>query len=158
MKALDLIATARLLAINPRQGCPPETDLRRAVSTAYYAMFHSLAECCANTIAGGREANRGSDAWLRVYRALEHGTAKRRCDDRAEILKFPAEIRRFATTFSEMQQRRHLADYAPDAAFDREGVLQRINESEGAIRLFDKAPIADRRAFAVHVLVAVRRN
>lgn len=158
MKALDLIAAARLLATHPRRGRPPEANLRRAVSTAYYALFHSLAECCADSLAGRPRANRSSDAWLRVYRALDHGTAKRRCNDQAEIEKFPPEIQNFAAWFSEMQQSRHLADYAPDADFDREEVAQLITESEDAIRKFENVSPQQRRAFAIHVLVAVRRN
>lgn len=158
MNALDLIAAARLLATHPRLGRPPEANLRRAVSTAYYALFHSLAECCADTITGKRQGNRNSDAWLRVYRALEHGTAKRRCDDKVEIEKFPPEIRNFAAWFSEMQQKRHQADYAPDADFGREETNQLITEAEDAIRGLDNVPVQQRRAFAVHVLMPVRRS
>lgn len=158
MNALDLIATARLLATHPRRGRPPEANLRRAVSTAYYALFHSLAECCADAIAGRRRPNRSSDAWLRVYRALDHGTANRRCHDQTEIGKLPPEIQNFAAWFSEMQQRRHLADYAPDANFDREEAAHLITETEDAIRRFENVPPQHRRAFAVHVLIAVRRN
>ena len=158
MDALDLIAAARLLATHPRLGRPPEANLRRAVSTAYYALFHSLAECCADTITGKRQANRNNDAWFRVYRALEHGAAKRRCDDQAEIDKFPAEIQNFAARFSEMQRNRHQADYAPDASFHREQTTQLITESEDAIRGLNNVPVQQRRAFAVHVLMAVRRS
>ena len=158
MNAHDLIAAARLLATHPRRGRPPEANLRRAVSTAYYALFHSLAECCADTIAGRRRANRSSNAWLRVYRALDHGTAKRRCNDQEEIRKFPPEIQNFAAWFSEMQRRRHIADYAPDADFDREETTQLITETEDAIRRFDNLSTQHRRAFAVHILMSPRRN
>ena len=115
-------------------------------------------QACADTITGKRQANRNSDAWLRVYRALEHGVARRRCDDQAEIDKFPPEIRNFAARFSEIQQKRHWADYAPDAGFYREETSQLITEAEDAIRGLDNVPIQQRRAFAVHVLMPVRRS
>ena len=51
MKSRDLIETARSLTeISLRR--PSQANLRRAVSTAYYAMFHCLAGCAANLIIG----------------------------------------------------------------------------------------------------------
>ena len=158
MQALDFIATARLLAGHPSRGRPLETNLRRAISTAYYALFHCLAECCADMIVGGPGANRNRAAWLRVYRALQHGTARDRCLERNAIANFSAELRGFAQVFADMQPLRNSADYDPDAEFSRNAVIQYINESENAIRLFPNASITDRRAFAVHVLVSARRN
>ena len=48
---------------------------RRAVSTAYYAMFHTLAELCADELLGAGSDTR-SEEYIRVYRSLEHGTLK----------------------------------------------------------------------------------
>ncbi len=135
-----------------------ETDLRRAVSTAYYALFHCLAECCADTIVGGRSANRSRLSWVRVYRALSHGAARDRCHDRTEIVGLSREILDFADTFVEMQQRRHRADYDPEAYFTRTEVLQQISQVENVILRFTRAPIVDRRSFAVHALMSGRRN
>ena len=158
MQALDFIATARHLAGHPSRGRPLETSLRRAVSTAYYALFHCLAECCANTVVGGPGSNRNRAAWLRVYRGLQHGTARDRCLERNVIANFPVEIRDFARKFSDMQPLRNSADYNPDAEFSRKNVILHINESEDAIRRFPNTPIADRRAFAVHILMSPRRT
>lgn len=158
MQALDFIAAARLLATHPRRGRPPETNLRRAVSTTYYGLFHCLAECCADTLVGGPGSNRSRAAWLRVYRGLQHGTARERCLEQNVIANFPVELRVFAQVFADMQPLRNQADYNPDAEFSRKNVILLINESENAIRGFPNAPIADRRAFAVHVLMAPRRN
>ena len=61
----DLIETARgLTELSPRR--PTQANLRRAVSTAYYAMFHCLASSAANLLIGGR---RGT-AWHQVYHTL----------------------------------------------------------------------------------------
>ena len=158
MQALDFIATARLLAGPAGPGRPLETNLRRAVSTAYYGLFHCLAESCANMVVGGPGSNRNRAAWLQVYRGLQHGTARNRCLERNVIANFPDEIRDFAQTFADMQPLRNGADYDPDAEFSRKNVIQSINEAEDAILRFPNAPIADRRAFAVHVLMAARRN
>ena len=95
---------------------------------------------------------------MRVYRALNHGTARTRCQEEAEIDKFPIEIRDFADSFVEMQQRRHRADYDPEANFTRTEVLQQISLVEAIILRFIQAAIRDRRAFAVHVLMGARRS
>ena len=158
MQALDFIVTTKLLAVQPSRGRPLETNLRRAVSTAYYALFHCLAECCADTLVGGPGARRSRDAWRQIYRAVQHGRARERCIEISTLARFPAEIQNFAQVFANMQPLRHRADYDPDAEFSRNPVIQSINDAENAIRLFPNAPIADRRAFAVHVLVDARRN
>ena len=71
MKAHDLIATARsLTGLDPRK--PTQANLRRAVSTAYYAVFHLLARTAADLLIGRTH----NSAWHLAYRALEHGNAK----------------------------------------------------------------------------------
>ena len=49
-----LDAATRLLH-QPRRGAPRQVDLRCVVSLSYYALFHWLANCAANALAG-REA------------------------------------------------------------------------------------------------------
>jgi hypothetical protein len=57
----DLIATARRLAkASPKR--PRQSDLKRGVSTAYYALFHALARDCADLLVGAGEA-RNDPAW-----------------------------------------------------------------------------------------------
>ena len=164
MQPLDFITTARRLAMGSRRGRPLETDLRRAVSTAYYALFHCLANCCADTIVGGAGSNRSRQAWNQAYRALEHGLARRRCGNRSAMARFPGDLQDFAEIFVLMQGMRHLADYDPDAndnpslLLSRSYILQLIDNAEDVIRRFNQAPIADRRAFAVYVLLTVRNS
>lgn len=147
-----------------RRGRPLETDLRRAVSTAYYALFHCLANCCADTIVGGAGAVRSRAAWNQAYRALKHGLTRRRCENRSMMSRFPSDLQDFAEFFVLMQGMRHLADYDPDAndtpalPLSRSFVLQLIDNAENAIRNFNQVPIADRRAFAVYVLLTVRNS
>ena len=47
MVAQDLIQTARKLVIGG-MGRPLQSDLRRSISTAYYAMFHCVARAYAD--------------------------------------------------------------------------------------------------------------
>ena len=156
INSADLIAAARDLAEAGDRGRPRQANLRRAVSTAYYAMFHCLAVCCADMLVGGVGAERSEPAWRQVYRALEHGAARQRCNRTAIIQKFPVEIREFADRFAGMQQRRHRADYDPEADYDKGDVLQDITDVAEAIAKFQRVPVKDRRAFAVYLLLPLR--
>lgn len=164
MQPLDFITTARRLATASRRGRPLETDLRRAISTTYYALFHCLANCCADTVVGGAGSNRSRPAWNQAYRALEHGMTRQRCINRNTMARFPGDIQEFGEKFVFMQKMRHLADYDPDAKdtrnlpLSRSAIIQIIDDVEGGIRIFNRVPIVDRRAFAVYVLLPVRNS
>ena len=159
MRPLDFIETARDLAGASRQDHQPrETNLRRAVSTTYYALFHGLASCCADTIAGDSPANRDPLAWNQAYRALEHRTARNRCKKKDEIKRFPPEIEEFAEQFADLQLKRHRADYDPNASFSKNEVIQYIHAAENVIRCFTKASLKDRRAFVAYVLLPIRKE
>lgn len=152
MKPIDLIATARDLVPN-RPGAPRESDLRRALSTAYYALFHCLASTCADTLMGTTVRN--SPAWIRVYRALSHATARNQCR-RTEVDAFPATVGVFANAFGNMQIERHQADYAPDKRPRKSEVLLSIDRAENAIRALESEALQTRRAFAAYVLFRSR--
>jgi uncharacterized protein (UPF0332 family) len=96
--------------VNLRSGRPKQGHLRRSISSAYYAMFHALARCCADLLIGGPGSKRSKPAWSQVYRALDHGTAKSACANETMIAKFPREIQEFSRAFVELQLKRHEAD------------------------------------------------
>ena len=107
MNSRDLIATARgLTELSPRR--PTQANLRRAVSTAYYAVFHCLARAVADALMGKGH----NDAWHQIYRSLEHGIAKNACQNSQAMHRFPPEVRDFAGTFIVLQKARERADYA----------------------------------------------
>ena len=152
----DLLETARDLA-GASGGVPPsQASLRRAVSTIYYALFHCMAENCADMLVGEPGSGRSQPAWLQAYRALEHGRAKERCERKDFIRRFPSQIQDFAEKFAEMQGRRQTADYDPSASFAQSAVIEEIDLSEQRIAQFRQAPERDRRAFAAYVLMPLR--
>lgn len=153
----DLLNTAEELvsgAVTNRR--PRQSNLRRAVSTAYYSMFHCLASCCADTLVGSRSADRSKPAWRQVYRALEHRLAKERCKNQDKIKKFPKEVEDFANAFVSLQEKRHSADYDPFSQFTKLEVKSDIASTRDVIKRFRAVPIKDRRAFAVFVLFKTR--
>lgn len=155
----DLLKTADELAIgvggNRR---PRQSNLRRAVSTAYYAMFHCLADCCATTLVGGKNANVSRQAWRQVYRALEHNFARKNCTNKDFLSKFPQEIENFANTFVSLQEKRHLADYDPVVRFTKIQVQRDIDTAKAAIDRFRSASRKHLNAFAVYVLFRKRQD
>ena len=135
-------------------GRPRRADLCRAVSTAYYAMFHSLARTCADRLAGRAGTAGKRPMWRRVYRAPEHRQAKTRCENVPSW--FPDGVRQFGQTFAELQSKRHFADYDPDRPVRKSEVTVAINEARAAIDRFLATPVSVRRDFAIHVLTKVR--
>ena len=151
MTPRDSMATARGLAEgDPRR--PSQASLRRAVSAAYYAMFHCLAGTAADLFIGGSR----SEAWHQAYRALEHGSARNACQNRRAMQGFPLEIRDFAEAFVMLQDRRHEADYALEGRYDKLDVLSALDGAEYAIAQFEQADVEHRRGFAAHVLFRQR--
>ena len=117
-----------------------------------------MAAACADLLVGGTGADRSGPAWRQTYRALQHGPAQRRCGRTEIITRFPVEIQDFASAFRALQQKRHEADYNPDAAFVKSDVLASVSDAEAAIQRFATAPVRDRRAFAVYVLLDLRSS
>ena len=155
MNPRDLLRIAEGLArgaIGGARGRPPQAELRRAVSAAYYALFHTLALCGANTLVGANRAGRSQPAWNQVYRALEHGHARNQCSNRTVMSSFPPAVQDFGELLVLMQAQRQAADYDPNASFSRSYVLSLIEETAGIIEQFDNTDVRDRRAFAVFVL------
>jgi uncharacterized protein (UPF0332 family) len=143
----DLIAQARMLALSePRR--PKQATLRRAVSTAYYGLFHFLIEESTGLLCGVGP----QDAAYRqlAARSFIHGKMKLVC---AEFVKPNAQdvnalLRPFwtrlaiannnqaqsvAQTFIDLQNHRHTADYNLSVSFSRPVVLNAVTRAEGAV-------------------------
>jgi hypothetical protein len=151
----DLIDTAVYL-VSSSAGKPRQAHLRRAISTTYYAMFHTLARCCADLLIGGSGSNRSKKAWSQVYRAVDHGFAKSACGNNQVLQRFPQAIQDFANMFVQMQIKRHDADYNPDYRAYKSAVITDIFIANAIIHHFNRVPLKDRRAFAAHAIIKHR--
>ncbi|QBF29739.1 hypothetical protein CFI11_00720 [Thalassococcus sp. S3] len=158
MKPLDLIKTARRLAGPTSSRKPRQSDLKRAVSSAYYAMFHTLCQNCADCLIGTAGSARSAPAWRQAYRSVDHGYAKKQCGNKTVTPKFPKDIEDFANLFRTLQEERHLADYDPSSRFTRTETIEHIDAAETAIKDFRSAPISDRRAFAAWTAMQLRKS
>lgn len=139
-------------------GRPRQVDLRRAVSTAYYGMFHALCGSNADTLVGAAPPMQGTNPWVHAYRALEHGLAKERLGQYQSNSNMPADIRSFARVFGNLQEQRHDADYDPRKVLTRREVARLIDRAEVATNAFCKVSPADRRELAAFLLLSTRRS
>lgn len=154
MQPRDLLATAKVL-LKASSKKPSQANLRRAVSTAYYAVFHHLARTSADLLIGGKKSGSTNRAWRQVYRALDHKPAANACID-GTLTLFPKGIQDFADAFTTLQKKRHNADYDPFVIFTKSGVQQDIATAGAAMAAFDAESARDRRAFCAFVLFKKR--
>ena len=118
----DLLHQARQLArIDLRR--PRQASLRRAVSAAYYALFHLLIHDASRIMISNPNVRR------KLSRTFDHGDMKAAShafsNPRADLKKLtggipiPADLVTIAETFAEMQDARHEADYDLSRPFTR---------------------------------------
>ncbi|MGF1502442.1 MAG: hypothetical protein ACFBSD_11555 [Paracoccaceae bacterium] len=155
LKSEDLLRTAERL-VEQGRGKPREADLRRAISTAYYAVFHVLARDCADLLVGGRGANRSLPAWQQAYRALDHAQVKQMCA-KSTFGDFSEAIKVFGNAFVTLQLQRHKADYDPlFSGATLSNATKAIAQARHSIEAYRKAPKSDRRAFCIFVTLKLR--
>ncbi|SHG74169.1 hypothetical protein [Marivita hallyeonensis] len=155
---LDFIKTARRLVGKADSKRRRQSDLRRAISTAYYAMFHALCKNCADCLIGGTKSHRSQKAWRQAYRAVEHGFSKSQCKNSNIVSQFPKEIEDFATLYVALQEKRHSADYDPFVSFALSDVVEAIDSAEEAISELRSVPKKDLRAFAAWTAMKARKD
>ncbi|MFV0280202.1 MAG: hypothetical protein ACK5JM_05505 [Rhodoblastus sp.] len=117
---------------------------RRAVSTAYYAVFHALARSCADALLSSKGAvDRNSKNYERVYRALDHGPLRNAFG--ASPLKDDPAFKAIGNLVVRLQIERHNADYLPSRRLYRQSeCLLLISSARQAIKLL-RALDEDRR-------------
>jgi hypothetical protein len=159
LSAWELLATAKRLAEPQSPAVPSQADLRRAVSTAYYALFRDISECCAEQLLAGctKPLSRARD---QITSSLDHRDVESACQ-RVKLTSsgFPKDIRDIANTFLELRKSRELADYAWDRRHDFvvPHVLSKIKACEDAMDLLSSGRGPDDfRAFAVLICVKAK--
>ncbi len=155
MNPLHLIRTARKLG---RGGKPQQADLRRASSTAYYAMFHCVANAYADGLIGTNSKTRNKTAWKYAYRSIVHTKVAQCCKRTDLMIQFPLSIQKFAEIFLKLQSIRYDADYDPDVRLIRSEVLKDITHAEMAIIGFKKSKLPKRKAFVAFVTANLRKS
>ena len=138
----DLIEQATHLA-KREPTKPRRASLRRAISTAYYALFHMLISDAALKLVPNSPASLRDQA----QRAFSHGEMRNACEVFSKspkayshllVAPLEPELQSIATAFVRLQQLRHAADYDLSQAFDRVTVLEAIEWAKTAMADWSK--------------------
>jgi uncharacterized protein (UPF0332 family) len=143
----DLLAQARHLC-NREPKKPKQASLRRAISTAYYALFHCFIAGATATLVPSRHRS------LRplLGRAFTHKGMADACKRLINHAANPKAMTAFmgavtcspallasADAFGELQQARHEADYNTARRFARSEAIELVELAESAVVAFDAA-------------------
>jgi len=125
----DLLKDAYHLASRGGKS-PKQTSLRRAVSTAYYALFHLLiADFVANWALKEQRA--------RLGRMIEHrkmSAATFKFTDGNNLTRVEADLRTVIDGFGELQRKRYTADYDVETIWSRADVLEMLRLADSVFQ------------------------
>lgn len=161
--AHDLLAQAEQLA-NLDPGKPKQANLRRAISSAYYALFHLLAAECVRRVQPASPAGVGA----RIARTLAHTEMKEVCGN---VIKsapgpiflelqpggFSDAIRIVAEAFLELQNARHTADYDLAATYTRTHVAEFTKQAADAFEKWQSVRDSEEATVFIYALLFARR-
>ena len=146
MRPEDLLTIARELA-RREVGRPRSVSLRRAVSSAYYALFHALCAVCAASLVGAKPWRH----YTPVYRSLEH---RKTLDG---LKGSGSRLMAVAGAFKNLQDKRHEADYSPEPfSLNRGDTLDLIEVAAQAIDALDALTADEKLALAIKLVVKPR--
>lgn len=137
-------------------GAPRQADLRRAISSAYYGIFHATLTAVADLFVG--VTKRPTAQYGLVYRSVDHRSLRALC---SEIIKptlpakyaayrprgFSPNIKAFAAAVVDLQEKRHTADYDPMIRVKSSDALAAVRTARRAVRRFDQASRQQRDLF-----------
>lgn len=161
-----LLDQADRLLVSPSGGAPRQADLRRAISTAYYALFHAIALAAADEFIG--RSMRRTPIYALVYRRIDHQTIRKVCDSlrnanqRAKYMQYmpndvlAAELSEVATAVVELQEKRHSADYDPLFSVKVSDALVFVRQGRDALASLREISPGERKAFLSMLLFGAR--
>jgi uncharacterized protein (UPF0332 family) len=145
-----------------------ETDLRRAVSAAYYALFHYVLRAAADLTIGA--ASRGAPRYNLAYCSVDHVRLKNLRDQlrgpRPQDVILPyappppayfGNVAVFVRLAANLQLARHYADYHPTVQFDQVRASQAVEDARIAIKAFEDSTDEQREAFLTLLLFKPRQ-
>ena len=163
----ELLDVALLLAIQAPGAEPNQAQIRRAVSTAYYAVFHAVLRRAADQFIGHDQSH--AVAYALVYRAFVHGRMKEVCQvidkpslsapnqEKLKRTAFGSPMRFFATAFVELQDARHRADYDPHAVLGPSDAERACAVAKFGMEMLASADLEESRDVLALMLSAGRR-
>ena len=158
-----LFEQAERLVVAPLHGPPRQIDIRRAISSSYYGVFHFTPTAVADAHIGS--AHRATMRSAGVYRKIRHEAFRKVCEEARKTAPSPSfkpsvpkggfgpDIMKFATAAIDLQSKRHDADYNPQPRFKTSDAKSAINAAPNAVDSFRRAADEKRIAFLTLLLV-----
>lgn len=130
-----------------------QVALRRAVSGAYYAVFHALCAVCADEMVGWSQTGTLDP----IYRTLDHRTVRKRLAG-AKAAAIADALPRIGASFANLQDHRHNADYEPPKRlYSPRQVRLLVDEAQAAIDLIEALEPRGQRLKLAVLLIAHER-
>ena len=144
---------------------PTATDFRRAVSSAYYGLFHAVTLACVSGIVPGAPDEqryaltrafahrdlRGVSGWVSGDKPPAYA------ESAIGALRDDATVRAVANAIERLGEARLTADYNHSASFEREDVVDLVQTAQQAVDLLESPAFADSPAGRLFLgLVALR--
>ena len=156
----------RLTAPPGAGGAPRQADLRRAISSAYYGVFHAVLTEAADGFVG--RTKQDTPRYALVYRSVDHRTLRAICED-VKKSTLPAKYSKYvprggfgpdlvalAYAVVELQEKRHTADYDPLFREKMSDAILAIATARTALSQFRNANAIPRKAFLSLVVFSPR--
>lgn len=137
---------------------PRQATINRAVSTAYYALFHALSQdCVASTVRSPKTPLHWSIV-TPIYRSIEHASARKVFERMTRDSATPRATRDVAESFLALQSARIAADYdpRPESRLSRKEAADLIQRARAAIDALRALPKDDRLLLAVQLIAKPR--
>jgi hypothetical protein len=144
-----------------------QVDLRRAVSSAYYGLFHTATITVADYVVG--KSRRNSAEWSLACRSVDHKKLLEVCeaiDKNPPPLRFrpllpesliSSGFKDYARAVIEFQEKRHQADYDPAILFKVSDVRSIVSTAKAAYARFSAITEEERRTFVCLLIFSPRR-
>ena len=133
-----------------------QATINRAVSTAYYALFHALAGECVARLVGSPRSPLYWQIVTPIHRSLDHGAARKVFERLTRDGATSSELKLIGKSFLELQSARNAADYDPGSRYSRREALDFIAQANRAIEALRSTPKEDRLLLAVQLITKPR--
>ena len=145
LQPVALIDSADHAVNNAPPGGPSREAIHRAISTAYYAVFHAVCASNATTQHGIPTTAATAREWTDTYRQMRHGLAAGRLN--RHLFSLAPNARILATSFINLKIARETADYDPNRVLTIGDANFWIGKARSALTALQAMPPADRQTF-----------
>ena len=161
-----LLEQAERLIASPSVGPPRQVDLRRAISSAYYAIFHATLTALADEMVGA--LHRGTPRYALVHRSIGHRDLKDLCLTLSKSTPAPRfsalvpsgffgqDFLVYSGAVVALQNERHRADYDVGARYVTSSARSAIAQSRRGVTAFRSIEASRKKLFLTLLLCPPR--